>query len=248
MLIINPNNLEDIISLKIGDIAFPEIEYVRGLELQLPRTTLKGAYSIITKYINPEIFDVLKWDVHGDIEWQNLMLEKISNEITQMIDLFRSNENARTDDFLKRIFIWIQLWGGITGRRPFVKNSAFYETFQTDIYRKSIDFILNDNFTLALTNLNQLKGIQTAFATKHIYFWSQKKAPILDRLIANIIFGKSIPLEKDYKRYYDSLNTALTSLPNSADLTISDFERCLFNWANTDEGIRWRALRIKKAY
>jgi len=62
------------------------------------------------------------------------------------------------------------------------------------------------------------------------------------------LLEESIPLEKDYKRYYDSLNTALTSLPNSADLTISDFERCLFNWANTDEGIRWRALRIKKAY
>ncbi len=84
-------------------------------------------------------------------------------------------------------------------------------------------------------------GINTAFSTKHIHFWSLASAPIYDSIIAEIVFGDLVK-EKDYQIYLNSMDALIAELGVSS-ISRSTIERNLFNWANTPSGMEWRAIR-----
>jgi hypothetical protein len=85
--------------------------------------------------------------------------------------------------------------------------------------------------------------MNTSFATKHIHFWSRSDAPIFDSVISSIVFGRKILKTSEYGAYVESLNDLLQwlEMPN---LSRSDLERSLFNWANTPAGKEWISNRV----
>ena len=241
---IDPNNIQAIQLLKQDQIAFPEIDYLVNEPLNLPATTLLAAYTNIAKYVDPVLLEGLDWNHHGDIAWQNQMLQSLSGSIIEMINDYRNN----TEDglLLTKIFVWIQLWGCNSGRSPFVRGRRWPATFNLNIYSAAINFILDNKFHSALATLNRMFGIETPFATKHIHFWSNAEAPIYDSIIAAIVFGRK-PRQVSagqYQPYMKALNALIEEL-NNDQLTRSSIERSLFNWANTRLGLQWRNLRLQ---
>jgi len=239
---IDPNNIEEIKQLIKGKIAFPLIDYHSYLPLNLPKTTLKKAYTNISKKVDQEFLEGLVWNNNGDIQWQNEMLQHLSTSIFDMINQYHINP---TDKLLTKIFIWIQLWGGNSGRSVFVRGLGWPRNFNINVYRIAVHEIMNKNFQNALTTLNHIYGISTAFSTKHIHFWSNTFAPIYDSIIAAIVFGRNKQqiTPKQYQQYINSLDQLIVKINNNL-VSRSSIERNLFNWANTTEGKQWRKTRL----
>jgi len=172
---IEQNNTEEIKNLKKDDICFPNIDYSCNGELNLNSTTLLAAYTTISKRVDKKYLSDLEWNVKGDIDWQNKILKHLSDKIYEMINEYESNP---TDFLLEKIFIWIQLWGGNSGRGIFIKGEKWPKNFKAEVYKKAIEKINQKDYIKSLEIINSLYGISTAFATKHIHFWSKKDAPI----------------------------------------------------------------------
>jgi hypothetical protein len=241
---IDPNNIQAIQLLKQDQIAFPEIDYLVNEPLNLPATTLLAAYTNIANNVDPVLLEGLDWNHHGDIAWQNQMLQTLFESIIEMINHYHNN--LEDGLLLTKIFVWIQLWGGNSGRSPFVRGRRWPENFNLNIYSAAINFILQNDFHSALATLNRMFGIKTPFATKHIHFWCNAEAPIYDSIIAAIVFGRK-PNQVSagqYQPYMDALDALIVEL-NNDQLTRSSIERSLFNWANTPLGLQWRNLRLQ---
>lgn len=230
-----------------NEIAFPDIPF-KDEPLWKKRTTLKAAYTNINKYEDAvkylsDLSD--EWKKKGDIEWQNEMLNKIEKDIRLFIDDFDDN----IED-LKKIFIYIQLWGGSNGRGFFDgKGGNFESKFDKRIYRDAINAVKVDatkeeNIRKGLCSLLALNQIAMSFATKHIYFWSKKELPIFDNIISNIVFGRKIRCHNinDYLKYV----AASKKVSDLKGVDSHQIERSLFNWANTEDGKRWVDLRMPK--
>jgi hypothetical protein len=241
---IDPNNIQAIQLLVQDQIAFPGIDYRVNEPLNLPKTTILAAYTNIANNVDPVLLEGLNWNNHGDIAWQNQMLQSLSGSIIEMINDY--HKNPEDGLLLTKIFVWIQLWGCNSGRSIFVKGPGWPENFDLNIYSAAINFVLHNDFHSALATLNIMFGIKTPFATKHIHFWSNAKAPIYDSIIAAIVFGRKpnqvIPVQ--YQPYMDALDALIVEL-NNDQLTRSSIERSLFNWANTPLGLQWRNLRLQ---
>jgi hypothetical protein len=239
---IDPNNIEEIQQLNQDEIAFPLIDYHLHLPLNLPSTTLLGAYTTISNNVGQELLEGLVWNNNGDIHWQNHMLQHLSDSIFEMINEYHNNP---ADQLLTKIFIWIQLWGGNSGRSVFIRGYGWPQNFNICQYSNAVHEIMNGNFGNALTILNGIYGISTAFSTKHIHFWSNATAPIYDSIIAAIIFGRNQNQVRshEYLPYINGLDLLINEINNN-QVTRSSIERNLFNWANTPLGIQWRNLRL----
>ena len=172
------------------------------------------------------------------------MLEHLSISIFKMIEEY---ELKPSKYLLTKIFIWIQLWGGNSGRSIFIRKNGWPLNFNNKTYQKGVELSISGNYTEALETFNSLFGISTAFSTKHIHFWSKMKAPIYDSIIAAIIFGRKQTQirTKDYPRYLNALDKLKLTLNNS-EIDVSSIERNLFNWANTENGVKWRIIRLNK--
>lgn len=223
-----------------GDIAFPQIDYQAGDSLHLPKTTLHAAYRNIKKNVKDVDLSDLNWEERGNIEWQNAKLQSLADEIMRLIE-----EYLRTSDsaLLRKIFILIHLWGGNAGRGFFIRNNGFVHNFKQDLYLKAIAAIQAKKYQEALDLLNQMPWMNTSFSSKHLHFWSRFDAPIFDSIISSIVFGRKTPNAAEYSDYIDSLNDFLQLLDNP-NLTRSDVERCIFNWANTPAGKEWISNRM----
>ena len=241
-MIIDDFNQQQIGDLREGDIAFPNIEYGLVANLNLPRTTILPAYTVISNRVGIEYLEGLEWNNHGDIEWQNQILQHLYNEIFVMISNFRENSN---NELLTKIFIWIQLWGGNAGRGIFVRGNGWPQNFNLETYLSGVRYIDNKQHDDALATINQLNFINTAFSTKHMHFWSNGNLPIYDSLIAAVIFGRRQVSANNYNDYLSALDNLITTLtiPN---LTRKMIERNLFNWASTDQGQTWRLIRTNE--
>jgi hypothetical protein len=239
---IDPNNIEEIEQLNQDEIAFPLIDYNLHLPLNLPSTTLLAAYTTISNNVDQELLEGLVWNNNGDIHWQNEMLQHLSDSIFDMISQYHINP---ADQLLTKIFIWIQLWGGNSGRSVFIRGHGWHQNFNIFQYSNAVQEIMNANFQNAFTILNGIYGISTAFSTKHIHFWSNASAPIYDSIIAAIIFGRNQNQVRphEYLPYINSLDLLIDEINNN-QVTRSSIERNLFNWANTPLGIQWRNLRL----
>ncbi|MFN9109819.1 MAG: hypothetical protein ACK5XN_07090 [Bacteroidota bacterium] len=230
----------ELANLDSGDIAFPSIDYRAGDSLHLPKTTLHAAYRNIKKNVKDVDLSDLNWEERGNIEWQNAKLQSLADEIMRLIE-----EYLRTSDsaLLRKIFILIHLWGGNAGRGFFIRNNGFTHNFKEDLYLKAIAAIQEKEYQEALDLLNQMPWMNTSFSSKHLHFWSRFDAPIFDSIISSIVFGRKTPNAAEYSDYIDSLNDFLQLLDNP-NLTRSDVERCIFNWANTPAGKEWISNRI----
>jgi hypothetical protein len=240
---IDPCNIENIQQLNQDEIAFPLIDYHINEQLDLTATTLLAAYTTISGKVDTALLEGLIWNTNGDIVWQNTMLQHLSQSIYEMINQYHIKQS---DELLTKIFIWIQLWGGNSGRSVFVRGQGWLQNFNIEAYRDAVQLILNADFQNALTTLNgNIYGISTAFATKHIHFWSNAVAPIYDSIIAAIIFGrnKNQVRPNEYQPYINGLDQLINKINNN-QVTRSSIERNLFNWANTPLGLQWRNLRL----
>ena len=241
MIIINPENTSQIEQLKLDEIAFPDIDYKSNQDLNLNSTTLLAAYTTISKRVASIFLTGLNWKEKGDTKWQNEKLKSLSERIYSMIGEHQQN---KSDSLLTKIFIWIQLWGGKSGRTIFIKGKKWPDNFKTIEYSKAVCQIKQGHYIKALETLNSLYGISTAFSTKHIHFWSKGDAPIYDSIMAAIVFG-SKPRAEDYPRYIGALGELANKL-NGEGIDRSSIERNLFNWANSKEGSEWRKIRLPK--
>jgi len=240
---INPNDNNEIQNLNTEEIAFPEIEYAGLPPLDLDRTTLHQAYSIIANAVDPQYLNDLNWIHNADIQWQLNELQLIANNISQMILNYRNHPNVF---LLTKIFIWIQLWGGVGGRSIFIRGLRWPNNFDVNIYSAAVASTTNEEFNEALFTLNQLYGVNTAFATKHIHFWSNGNAPIFDSIISKIIFGIKEPNPNNYNDYILGIDEVINilALRGTPNITREMIERNLFNWANTLQGKNWIQIRI----
>ena len=238
MKIIDTKNIVILGDLKKGELAFPELDFSQYPDLNLNSTTLMAAYSVISSRVEARFLVGLEWEEKGDILWQNEKLKVLSIQVNELITEYRREPNDFT---LIQIFLLIQLWGGNAGRTIFVRGNGWVKNIKINCYRDSINLVEKGQFFEALKMMNTMFGINTAFSTKHIHFWSLAKAPIYDSIIAEIVFGDLVK-EKDYNRYLGALDALIAKLGNN-EITRSTIERNLFNWANTDAGKEWRRLR-----
>jgi hypothetical protein len=238
MKIIDINNLVSLGDLKKGELAFPELDFSQYSDLNLNSTTLMAAHTVISSRVEPRFLVGLEWEENGDIQWQNAKLGVLASEVKELISEYLREPNDFT---LIQIFLWIQLWGGNAGRTIFVRGNGWSKNFNINCYRDSINLIEKGQFVEALKMMNTMFGINTAFSTKHVHFWSLANAPIYDSIIAEIVFGDLVK-EKDYNRYLGALDALIAKLGNN-EITRSTIERNLFNWANTNAGKEWRRLR-----
>lgn len=240
-MLIDPNNRNEIHNLGRGTIAFPNIPYLVNQPLNVLRPTLNAAYTIISDRVDEAFLQGLDWFEHnGDANHQNEALNILSIRIGELINEYHHNNNPF---LLTKIFIWIQLWGGVAGRNIFVRDGGLDQNLNLKNYLDAILQIQNGNYNDALITLNTTNHFSTAFSTKHINFWSSHEAPIFDSIISSIVFGRASPRQVDYQPYINALNTLLIEIGNP-ELTISDIERNLFNWANTPVGRTWIDIRL----
>ena len=111
-----------------------------------------------------------------------------------------------TDAELTKIAVGIQLWGGITGRPPFVKGGGFLANFNVTNYRKIITRLLLLSSATTVASCPNLAAavplwigpvfphFGVSFATKHFSFWSRgigmpTLLPIYDSIIAEKFMG-----------------------------------------------------------
>ena len=241
---INPDDFHLIQQLLMDEIVFPEINYVQNAPLNRTATTLHAAYRTISDRVEPVYLTGLEWNVYGDLQWQNNMLQQLSDNIYAMIAEYQHNPN---NHLLTKIIIWIQLWGGNSGRGVFVRGQGWPQNFDLQIYINAVNQIQNQLYVEALNTLNHLNYVSTAFSTKHIHFWSGGDAPIYDSIIAAIVFGRnqSQVRPNEYPIYIDALDELIEEL-NDYNVTRSSIERNLFNWADTQQGRLWRCIRLSR--
>jgi hypothetical protein len=238
MKLIKPNDLASISNLKPNEIAYPDIDYEDQI-LVRAKTTLKAAYTNIenteaAKYLN-DLSDV--WNSNGGIDWQNKILNILQKDIFTSI---KKHSETKDKELLKKIFVYIQLWGGNTSRGFFLRNGGFSQNFNEIIYLKSINYIKKNESAKALKELLNINQVGISFATKHLFFWSNGTLPIYDNIIAMLVFGRKPKNSlQDYSEYIDALNKMSIKMSKKT----SSIERSLFNWADTQDGKKWICLR-----
>jgi hypothetical protein len=149
---------------------------------------------------------------------------------------------------LTHIAIGIHMWGGNTGRGPFVRGGGgFLANFPIQIYGDIVDLIVNHppadpvlgNWHTIVALRHHFYGLGISFFTKHLSFWSRMSPhaimfPILDKVIKNNFIHPNItPNWNDYPRYLAELNADLALLKARAGLammSIHSMERQLFNF------------------
>lgn len=238
MRLIDPSSFSDISKLQKHEIVFPKIEFVNQV-LHRRTTTLKAAYTNITKnHQLMKYFAELKWDTLGDINWQNQMLNTLSENIFSMIANWKDSKQ-NDDELLKKIFLYIQLWGGNTSRGFFTNNGGFENNFSNEYYKNGSKLSIANNID-SLSSFLQLNQVGISFATKHMFFWSNKQLPIYDNIIAMLLFGRRPGNNVNHYSQYIGL---LNNLGEEHQMESHIIERSIFNWADTENGKKWYSIR-----
>jgi len=169
--------------------------------------------------------------------------KNISENIQIKIQSYIDNNN---DEILFDIFKLIQTWGGkSTGSNTLkiseewenVIENDLYKTYK-DKYREFIRLVLDgksiDSFYL-MTNKKKvidkiqnkniginIKGLSFSFVPKHICFWSglgdrTKGLPILDDVIAKIVYKVNKAEDVDFKTFIEDINKLILKLNENLD-------------------------------
>jgi hypothetical protein len=168
----------------------------------------------------------------------NINPENITSNIQLKIESYIESNN---DELLFEIFKLIQTWGGKSTGSNTLKISTeweniieddFYNTYKAK-YREFIRLILEgrsiDAFYLMtnkkkivdkIQNKNlgiKIKGLSFSFIPKHICFWSglgdrTKGLPILDDVIAKIVYKVNKAEDVDFKTFIEDINKLILNL------------------------------------
>jgi hypothetical protein len=176
--------------------------------------------------------------------------ENITDNIKTKIELYIEKAN---DDNLFEIFKLIQTWGGKSvgnytldivknWNSPLFVSEANNSTY-SNYYKIFVDKILNNNEIESfgfLLNERKIKGLSYSFIPKHICFWSGKGDrtqgfPILDDIIAKIVYKVDSAKDVDYKQFIDDIksqsNILNTERSEAEKLSLSQIEMALFSFA-----------------
>jgi hypothetical protein len=154
---------------------------------------------------------------------------QLVGEIESRISSIKSSRyNAAKEDFLT-VFDLIQIWGGITGRSPYVRKfkrgvsrsdeDLFVDTYKDAISKKDLSPFERLNI------LNSINGLRDSFSTKHLRFWHS--IPVLDIRI-RLLLAPCNPKSIKYKNYHDLL--ILES--NRIGIEVLELEKALFAFSN----------------
>lgn len=168
----------------------------------------------------------------------NITPENITSNIQLKIESYIKKND---DEVLFEIFKLIQTWGGkSTGSNTLKICEEWENVIENDVYKtykekyrefvklmidgKSIDSFYKmtnkkkiiDKIQNKNTGLN-IKGLSFSFVPKHICFWSglgdrTKGLPILDDVIAKIVYKVNKAENVDYKTFIEDINIHITSL------------------------------------
>ncbi len=173
----------------------------------------------------------------------NITPENITSNIQLKIESYIKKND---DDVLFEIFKLIQTWGGKSSGSNTLKICEEWENvIQNDVYKtykdkyrefvrlmldgKSIDSfysMTNKNIVMdKIQNKNiglNIKGLSFSFVPKHICFWSgqgdrTKGLPILDDVIAKIVYKVNKAENVDYNTFIEDINTLIASLNANLD-------------------------------
>ena len=128
--------------------------------------------------------------------------KELVNLIKKTINSFVFDDNdIDNHDFEKLgdIFDLIHVWGGWSGRSPYVNSeSRLHPNKWQGFYLEGARLAKIQKYEEALKEFEKIKGIGTSFASKHLRFWSDK-FPILDVRISLILRGVKTPTCGNYK-------------------------------------------------
>ena len=152
------------------------------------------------------------------------------------------------------MFHLIQLWGGNTGRNIYVKKNGFEENWSFEAYQQ-IAKICTASKSQELPHVlkcleEQMKPMKhwgLAFASKHYSFWNRNcetsRLAIFDSILCKGLFGKKTPSFKLYLKYL----AALSEFSDKHPIPIHNVERNLFNYFNSNHGVVWIGLRMRRS-
>ena len=173
--------------------------------------------------------------IESDVTEQN-----ITDKIEYNIIEYNKNPN---DDLLFEIFKLIQTWGGKSAGRHtlnIVENWNEYTIFK---YRTFIDKIKNNQIVESfnyLINKEKINGLSYSFVPKHICFWSgngdrKKGYPILDDVIANLVYNTRSAKNVSYKLFIDDIS----NFAYNKDLSMAQVEMAIFAFS----GYYWKTRK-----
>ena len=245
-------NLDYLKNSEKGEFLIPDINYNDSMpelyrEKFTTRALIKNILNHSTSNLIDSVFDVdynLKTDIELIGYLENIINQKIKNY------LITNDENL-----LISIFNSIQIWGGNSARMFYFKN-GFEKNFNLNSYKEAVLILRSgkkDSFLNAIESFKKMQKINIAYASKHFSFWTSdligfeykypQQLPILDRLINNLVYGKSN--QPDYRHYKKYVND-MFEISNYLKIDIQIIERNLFNFADTEEGKNWIKIRLNK--
>ena len=173
--------------------------------------------------------------IESDVTEQN-----ITDKIEYNIIEYNKNPN---DDLLFEIFKLIQTWGGKSAGRHTLNIVENWNECTIFKYRTFVDSIKNNQIVESfnyLINKEKIKGLSYSFVPKHICFWSgngdrTKGYPILDDVIANLVYNTKSAKNVSYKLFIDDIS----NFADNKHLSMAQVEMALFAFS----GYYWKTRK-----
>jgi hypothetical protein len=210
--------------------SFPEIDYVFWFK----NYSWEGFSSM-----NGMISTMKNWKFISEDVTQYNITNIIQNKIEEYL-------KDQSNELLFDIFKLIQTWGGKSSgnhTRKMVENwneinESFIFKSNAEKYKEFINQIINKNEISSFYNMTnksiikgieknknysiKIKGLSYSFVPKHICFWSgkgdrTKGFPILDDVIAKIIYKVEKAEKIDYKSFINDMNNFSGKLENDTN-------------------------------
>lgn len=224
---------------------FPEIDY----DFWFNNYSWEGFSSM-----NRMISTMKNWKYISEEVTQSNITDIIHNKIVEYLE-------CQSDDLLFEIFKLIQTWGGKSSgnyTQEMVENwneidESYVYRSNAEKYKEFVNQIINKNEILSFYNMTnkdfvkgekenknysiKIKGLSYSFVPKHICFWSgkgdrKKGLPILDDVIAKIIYNVEKAEYVDYKIFINNMRDFSIKLENDSSgrikLSLTEIEMAIF--------------------
>ena len=251
---------KSILDLKDGELCFPDLSYTEAIEPLTPSTRLSQSIRAMCSNLEESRFFKIAQRIGCGNEREALADSAIAAKIRDLEESIKSqikeiaSEGTYPKDGVEEVFHLIQLWGGNTGRNIYVKKNGFEENWSFEAYQqiaKICTACKSQELPQVLKCLEeQMEHIEhwgLAFASKHYSFWNRNcetpRLAIFDSILCKGLFGKKTPNFKLYIKYL----AALSKFADEHRIQIHNVERSLFNYFNSNHGVVWIALRMRRS-
>jgi hypothetical protein len=251
---------KSIVDLKEGVLCFPDLSYTETIESLTPSTRLSQSIKAMCSNLEKRGFSEIAQRIGCRNERGDLSDCEIATKVRALEELIKFQigeivvKGMYPENGIKEVFHLIQLWGGNTGRNIYVKKKGFKENWCFDAYQqiakictapKSQD--LPQVLKCLEEQMERIEDWGLAFASKHYSFWNSNcEAPrlaIFDSILCKGLFGKKTPTFKLYLEYL----AALSEFADQRRIKVHNIERSLFNYFNSNHGVVWIALRMRRS-